>query len=430
MRIKQLLIGMTASVIAVSSYVEMAIADLKFPMLVYRTGAYAPNGIPNADGFVDYYKMINARDGGIGGEKIVHPECETGYKTQVGVECYEKNKKDAMVFQPMSTGITYQLIPKATADGVTVYSTGYGRTSAANGKVFKWVFNAPVTYWDGASIAVRHILKQNLGNIKGKKIALVYHNSAYGKEPIRTLETLAKKHGYKLMLLPVDHPGQEQKATWLKIRKERPNYVLMWGWGVMNSVAINEAANIRFPMENFIGVWWSGSENDVLPAGMRADGYKALALNAPGTDYGIYDELKAHVWDKGLTAGAGDQIGSVLYNRALYMGFLTHMAIKKAQEVTGVADISQADMIKGMEALEITDAMMKDNGLAGFAPSFKVTCEDHGGSGLGAVQQWDASAKTWNLITDFIEPDMEMIAPLIKEDSEAFAKENNIAMRC
>ena len=111
MRIKQLLIGMTASVIAVSSYVEMAIADLKFPMLVYRTGAYAPNGIPNADGFVDYYKMINARDGGIGGEKILHPECETGYKTQVGVECYEKNKNDAMVFQPMSTGITYQLIP-------------------------------------------------------------------------------------------------------------------------------------------------------------------------------------------------------------------------------------------------------------------------------------------------------------------------------
>ena len=55
MRIKQLLIGITASVIAISSYVEIAVADLKFPMLVYRTGAYAPNGIPNADGFVDYY---------------------------------------------------------------------------------------------------------------------------------------------------------------------------------------------------------------------------------------------------------------------------------------------------------------------------------------------------------------------------------------
>jgi len=204
----------------------------------------------------------------------------------------------------------------------------------------------------------------------------------------------------------------------------------MWGWGVMNSVAITEAANIRFPMENFIGVWWSGSENDVMPAGLRADGYKSLALNAPGMEYGIFDELKKHVFDKGLTAGAGDQIGSVIYNRALYIGFLTHMAIAKAQEVTGVADISQADMIKGMEALDITDELMAANGLSGFAPSFSVSCEDHGGSGLGAVQQWDAKAGTWSLITDFIEPDMGVIAPLIKEDSEAFAKENNIAMRC
>ena len=241
---------------------------------------------------------------------------------------------------------------------------------------------------------------------------------------------LSEKHGYDFTAIPVDHPGQEQKSQWLQIRREKPDYVLMWGWGVMNSVAINEAANIRFPMENFIGVWWSGSENDVMPAGMRADGYKSLAMHATGSTFGIYDELKTHVWDKGKTAGAGDQIGSVLYNRALYIAYLTHMGIKKAQEVTGVADISQADMIKGMEALEVTDEMMASAGLAGFAPSFKVSCEDHGGSGLGALQQWDATAKTWSMITGFIEPDMEMITPLIEEDSEAFAKENNISMRC
>jgi len=74
----------------------------------------------------------------------------------------------------------------------------------------------------------------NGDDIKGKKIALVYHNSAYGKEPIRTLEELAKKHGFELSLLAVDHPGQEQKSQWLQIRREKPDYVLMWGWGVMN----------------------------------------------------------------------------------------------------------------------------------------------------------------------------------------------------
>ncbi len=58
------------------------------PGLVYRTGAYAPNGIPFADGVADYISLLNARDGGINGVKIAFEECETGYATDRGVECY------------------------------------------------------------------------------------------------------------------------------------------------------------------------------------------------------------------------------------------------------------------------------------------------------------------------------------------------------
>ena len=430
MRLKQLLMGVVASVIAVSSYVEIAVADLKFPMLVYRTGAYAPNGIPNADGFVDYYKMINARDGGIGGEKILHPECETGYKTQVGVECYEKNKENAMVFQPMSTGITYQLIPKATADGVTVYSTGYGRTSAANGKVFKWIFNAPVTYWDGASIAVKHIMSKNGNDINGKKIALVYHNSAYGKEPIRTLQELGKKHGFDLMLLPVDHPGQEQKATWLKIRKARPDYVLMWGWGVMNQVAIKSAASIKFPMENFIGIWWSGSENDVLPAGMGANGYKSLTFHAPGTNYQVHKDIKKYVHDKGEASGDGSHFGTVLYNRGLFQAMVQVEAARVAQKIHGTSKITPAMYRDGMEAVKLDAKRLEELGFKDFAPPFANSCENHGGSGLAAVQQWDAKTKSWSLITDYIGSDRAIIEKLIAEDSNKYAAEQKIAARC
>ena len=73
---------------------------------------------------------------------------------------------------------------------------GYGRTSAANGTIFSHIFNYPANYWDGASHAINHILDLNDGNIEGKTVALVYHNSAYGKEPIRTLEELSEKHSY------------------------------------------------------------------------------------------------------------------------------------------------------------------------------------------------------------------------------------------
>ena len=33
----------------------------------------------------------------------------------------------------------------------------------------------------------------------------------------------------------------------------------MWGWGAMNPTAVKEAAEIGYPMDHFIGVWWSGA---------------------------------------------------------------------------------------------------------------------------------------------------------------------------
>ena len=406
-------------------------ADLVFPSLSYRTGPYAAGGIPFADGYADYFTMLNERDGGIGGIMTKVPECETGYNTEKGVECYESTKGEgALVYQPLSTGITYQLIPKVTADGIPLHTMGYGRTSAANGKVFSHVFNYPANYWNGASVAINHLLETNGGDIKGKKVALVYHNSAYGKEPIRTLEELSTKHGYELSLLPVDHPGQEQKSQWLQIRRDKPDYVIMYGWGVMNQVAIQEAANIRFNMENFIGIWWSGAEHDVTPAGDAANGYKSVTFHNVGSDFPVFDDIKAHVVDKGLAAGAGDQIGTVLYNRGIYAAMLAAEAAKTAQLIHGTAQITPAMMRDGMEALEITEEKMTALGMPNFGPSFAVSCENHGGPGLGGITQWNATDKKWNLISDFGPSDMDVILPLITADSEAFAAESNIEQRC
>jgi branched-chain amino acid transport system substrate-binding protein len=406
-------------------------ADLVFPSLSYRTGPYAAGGIPFADGYADYFSMLNARDGGIGGVMTKVLECETGYNTEKGVECYESTKGEgALVYQPLSTGITYQLIPKTTADGIPMHTMGYGRTSAANGEVFSHTFNYPANYWNGASGAINYLLSENGGDLKGKKVALVYHNSAYGKEPIRTLEELATKHGFEFKGVPVDHPGQEQKSQWLQIRRDKPDYVIMYGWGVMNQVAVQEAANIRFPMENFIGIWWSGSENDVLAAGDAANGYKALTFHGVGDDFPVFDDIQAHVVDKGNAAGAGDQIGTVLYNRGLYAAMLAAEAVKTAQGIHGEANITPAMMRDGMEALEMTEAKMAALGLPNFGPEFNVSCANHGGEGLVGVTQWDATTKTWSLISDFAPTDKDVIGALITEDSAAYAAENNIEAGC
>ena len=80
--------------LAAASVPAVAVAAEQFvPLLAYRTGSFAPLGIPWADGKMDYLKLVNARDGGVNGVKIVFEECETAYATDRGVECYERLKK-------------------------------------------------------------------------------------------------------------------------------------------------------------------------------------------------------------------------------------------------------------------------------------------------------------------------------------------------
>ncbi len=176
---------------------------LYVPSLSYRTGPFAGNGIPIANGFADYMTMLNERDGGIGGLKVVVEECETGYNAQKGVECYEATKgKGALVYNPYSTGITLQLIPKAPVDKIPVLSMGYGLSAAAVGEKFPWTFNYPATYWDQMSSIIKYIDSQE-GGIKGKKIGFIYLDVGYGKEPIPLLDELAKEMGFTVVKFPV-----------------------------------------------------------------------------------------------------------------------------------------------------------------------------------------------------------------------------------
>ena len=204
----------------------------------------------------------------------------------------------------------------------------------------------------------------------------------------------------------------------------------MWGWGVMNQVAIQEAANIRFPMENFVGVWWSGGDHDVEPAGDAANGYKAVTFHGVGDDYPVFGDINKYVVDAGKAAGDGSNIGKAIYNRGVYAAMLMAEAAKKAQEIHGTDQITPVMMRDGMEALDITEERMTELGMGGFGPTFTVSCENHGGPGTGAIQQWDAAAGEWKLISGFGGSDMDVIQPLIDEDSAAYAAENNIEAGC
>ncbi len=134
------------------------------------------------------------------------------------------------LFEPQSTGITFALTDKAPADKMPLLTMGYGLSAAQDGFAFAWNFPIMGSYWTGADILVQHLLKKD-GSLKGKKIALVYHDSPFGKEPIPLLQERAKLNGFELQLIPVAAPGAEQKAAWLQIRQSRPGLRLPLGLG-------------------------------------------------------------------------------------------------------------------------------------------------------------------------------------------------------
>ncbi len=402
------------------------------PLLVYRTGQFAPLGIPWADGKQDYLKLINARDGGVNGVKLVFEECETAYDAAKGVECYDRLKakgSGASGFDPQSTGITFAVTDKALTDKVAIQTMGYGLSQSVDGTVFEWNFPLLGTYWTATDIILQDIARKEKGNLKGKKIALVYHDSPYGKEPIPLLQKLAAQDGFDLSLFPITPPGVEQKSAWLQIRQQRPDYVLFWSAGVMTPAGIREAQASGFPRDKLYGVWWAGSDHDVKDIGEGAKGYNAVTIHNSAARDKVHDELKKLVYDKGMgTAKDDGEVGVMAHTRGMMIAMLQVEAIRAAQEKFGKGKTMTPEQVRwGFENLDLTEARLKTLGFGEIMRPVKTSCSNHMGAAWGRIAQWDGAK--WAVKSDWYEARKANLDPLVKEHAAKYARDKNITPR-
>lgn len=395
------------------------------PLFTYRTGPFSGSGIPIANGMRDYLEMLNQRDGGIGGAKIVIEECETGYDTKKGLECYEAVKgRNPVMVNPWSTGITLPLIPRAGVDKIPVLSMAYGLSASADGQTFPWIFNPPNTYWDGLSVIVKHIADElgGLDKLQGKKIGYIYLDAGFGKEPIPMFEQFAKDLGFELKLYPVAATDmQNQSSQWLGVRRDRPDFMVMYGWGALNPTAIKEAARINYPMNRFVSIWWP-SEDDARSAGAAAKRFRTLNWHGVGTDFPVIKDIQKNVIDKGLSKVAKGKEGEVLYNRGVYNSMLIAEGIRNAQKLTGKKAVSGEDVRRGLEAINLTPERLKELGMEGFTDPLKLTCADHNGHGATFVQEWDG--EKFVKIGGAIKPMMDKVGPVAAAAAKDYVEKN------
>jgi branched-chain amino acid transport system substrate-binding protein len=419
--------------LALTAAAPAALADEQnFPLQSYRVGPYAAGGTGFFGGFIDYLNLINIRDGGVNGVKLTWEECETQYEVERGVECYERQKSHPAIaaWNPLSVGIAYAMIDRITADKAPLITVNHGRTDSTDGRVFPYVFPLLLNPYSETSGIINYIAAKEGGleKLKGKSLVVLYHGSPYGKETIPIYELLAQKYGFTVQQVEVPHPGNEQQSQWLTIRRAKPDYVVLRGWGVMNPVALKTAQKVGYPADHIVGNVWSNSEEDVIPAGEAAKGYVAITTQASGSEYPVLQEIIKTVYG----AGKGNlddkkRIGSVYHNLGIVNGILNVEAIRAAQEKFGHRTLTGDEVRWGFEHLQLPPERVEALGAKGLFHSINVTWQNHEGDGLVTFQQWDGAK--WKVVSDWIAPDWKLLRPIIEKSSEAYAAEHNIKLR-
>jgi branched-chain amino acid transport system substrate-binding protein len=412
----------------------VAAADAQFlPILGVREGANRFVQIPLANGFIDYVTLLNERDGGINGVPLAWEECETVYDIPRGVECYERLKAKgptgAAAFQLANTPLVNALIERATHDQIPLLATGIGRADASDGRVFPYVFTAPINWWSQNTAKIRFIGQRvgGMAQLKDRKIVHVYHDSEYGRETIPILDTQAAQYGFTVQHLPVPPPGLDQKATWLRVKVAQPEGVILRSYGIMTATALKEAAQVDFPRDKIVGPHGTCAEQDVVPAGEAAMGFICATWYGTGTHFPLIQEVLKYVYARGKGAGPERDVGTPHWIRGMLRGLLTAEALRTAMRHFGHQPLTGAQVQWGLEHLTFTPASLKEMGAEGLISPLTLSCRDHEGGGGVKFQQWDGTQ--WRVISDWMAPDQALVRPLVEASAAKYAQEKGITPR-
>jgi branched-chain amino acid transport system substrate-binding protein len=415
-----------------------------FPIPSSRIGPFSSMGTGYYGAQIDYMNYINMT-GGVNGVMLTWQECETEYNAVKTVECYQrlttKDGQKMVVFDTLGTPGAYAVINRMATDNVVLAQYGYGRSDAADGRVWPWVFNAASTYWSQIAVKLRFMAEiegkikgdglteqEAMKIMKGKKIVHLHIDTAFGREPLPAMRKIAKDWGITLVEIAIVSPGLEQQSQWLQIRKERPDWITFWGAGSgMNSTGMTNAARINFPRNRMMYVTFGGAEEDMFPAGDAAVGTYVVMNAVPGM-HPLVQKIKDTVYaaNKGNMSDP-NRVGTVYYNRGLGAAMMWVEAMKNAQRIhkkVGKA-VTGAEFRDGYEAINLTEARLAELGVPNMLSPFAFSCANHEGSGKFALMQWDG--KKFASVRPFtISLDTPFIREILEESAAKFASENKI----
>lgn len=412
---RTLLTGAGAAALLAAQPVKLAFGQdktIRFLMTQDFTKVYTFVTAEYSQGQRDYMTLINER-GGINGHKIVAEVTDHGNDLPRAIEAYERAKGQGMLLvDPLSTPVARALVPRVLADKVNMVTAFSGRSDAADGTVFPYIFPLSPNYWTQMGLILDYANKQD-GGLKGKKIAYVHIDTPFGKEPLPILEALRDKLGFELLPFPYTPPGNDQSAIWPQVRRARPDWVIFWGAGVGQTVALTEAVRNGIRMDRMCSSVWI-SESDMDVAGRdAAKGVMKVDPCVLGREPKPIQDILKSVVAAGKGAGPENKVGTVYYNYGVMIMATILEGVKQAFALAPNGPVSGPWLNAGLQAIKGFTA-------EGMMPSTTVTAADHQGGGMGRISQWDG--KSFQPKTDWFAANQDVVWAEIKKYSSEFAK--------
>ena len=322
MRLSKWLTGLLAAAGVILTPAAQAQEEIVLGGSIPMTGVFAFAGVGIHAGIQDYLKILNDA-GGIKGRKVKYVFEDTGYKPDVSVAAFKKltGSNKISLYYGDSTAFQRTINPELERMGSILMAGASFATEINNPQKYPYQFIAGPDYSEQIGILLRHIAKEK----PKAKVALVYSDSEFGRDPVEEFREQSKKLGLAVAAEIMTPPGSVDVSTEvIKLRRADPDYTIFHGYVLAPIPEFVTQLKKAGSKSQFMGSFWTMDNSTVMKMGEAADGFMGVM------PYRYY-------YDTSAKAPMLEKIRQMRpeYQSTAYMqGFLTAMLMTEAAKRT------------------------------------------------------------------------------------------------
>ncbi|WP_422097435.1 ABC transporter substrate-binding protein [Variovorax sp.] len=274
LRRRELIVAAGAALAAPLSVHAQSGEDIVIGGSIPMTGVFAFAGIGINAGIADYVKIVND-GGGIKGRKLRYVPEDTGYKVDVSVATYKKitSQNKVNLYYGDSTGFSKTINPELDRSGQILMAGASFATELNDPAKYPNQFLVGPDYTEMIGILLRHIAKEK----PGAKVAFVYSDSEFGRDPIESSEAAAKKLGLTVPVKIMTPAGSVDVSTEvIKLRRAAPDYTIFHGYVLAPIPEFVQQGKQMGMTTKWMGTFWTMDSSTVMKMGEAGDGFMGV----------------------------------------------------------------------------------------------------------------------------------------------------------